>query len=390
MHVAAILKQLLKSAIHKSRTTSLIPIITALITSKQLQLTKLGRSLDTAGKERAGIRRIDRMLGNKYYQQNSIDFYECIIRNVIVSNSRPKIIVDWTGLPNSKRATKLGEQCALRASLVAEGRSITLYEEVHPKKNEGNPLVHKNFLKKFKSIIPADCSPIIVTDAGFKNPWFKLVKSFGWDYVGRTCGDICYDDGSGFKKLKSLFEKATLTPKFLGQMILTKGNTLKTNFYICKHKLKGRTKCTHSGKRDNTKDSNRISRGYREPWILVSSIGGHYAAKKVVKIYKARMTIEESIRDTKSTKTGFNLNDNITIKAERYAVWLMISALASFIAWIVGYTAEKRNLHLDFQANTYPRRTLSFFYLGCQIIRKKIPMYVDLKIIQKEAWGNDI
>jgi hypothetical protein len=63
--------------------------------------------------------------------------------------------------------------------------------------------------------------------------------------------------------------------------------------------------------------------------------------------------------------------------------------LPSLIAWIVGYAAEKKKLHYDFQANTYRhRRVLSFFYLGCQIIRKNIDVPVELDEIQRSAWDS--
>jgi hypothetical protein len=44
----------------------------------------------------------------------------------------------------------------------------------------------KDFLVKLRSILPVDCQPIIVTDAGFKNPWFKEIKRLGWDYTTDT------------------------------------------------------------------------------------------------------------------------------------------------------------------------------------------------------------
>ncbi len=47
------------------------------------------------------------------------------------------------------------------------------------------PKSHKNFLKSLREMLPKDCKPILVTDAGFRNPWFMLVLSFGWDYMGR-------------------------------------------------------------------------------------------------------------------------------------------------------------------------------------------------------------
>lgn len=34
-------------------------------------------------------------------------------------------------------------------------------------------------------MLPPNCRAIFVTDAGFRTPWFKQVKAFGWDWVGR-------------------------------------------------------------------------------------------------------------------------------------------------------------------------------------------------------------
>ena len=86
----------------------------------------MGRSLDTNGKERSGIRRVDRLLSNDYYQKQTIDIYGAIAQNVMGNQGRPIILVDWTGLPNSQYTTEDGEHCALRASLISEGRSIRL------------------------------------------------------------------------------------------------------------------------------------------------------------------------------------------------------------------------------------------------------------------------
>lgn len=389
MHITKILHQLLSSTIHKTRIKSLIPVITAIILSKQLRLTELGRKLDTPGQERSAIRRIDRLLANLFYQQHAIDFYKAITSLAAGNQGRPILLVDWTGIPNSRQTAKEGEHSALRASLIAEGRSITLYEEVHSKKKENNDKVHQAFLKKLKSLLPEGCCPYIVTDAGFKNPWFRAVLKLGWDYIGRARGTVHYDDGSGFKTIKSLFDIATQTPTSCGEFKLSKEKPLKTFFYLYKHKRVGRHKLTKGKKRDRHKDSENHARSYREPWILVSSLKGFSAVKRVIKLYKFRMTIEGSFRDHKSTQFGFSMNENVTLIAKRYITWLLIASLASFIAWVVGYAAEQKKLHYYFQANTYRhRRVLSFFYLGCQIIRKKIDIDIQLHQIRQVAWDD--
>lgn len=383
MHVSTILQELLLTSIHRTRLKGLIPVVTAVISSKKLSLTQLGRSLPGKAKERSGIRLIDRLLANNFYQNETVTIYKPICLRVIGNNKHPDISVDWSSLPNSQYTTEGGEHCILRATYAAEGRGITLYEEVHPKKKEGNPEVHIAFLQRLKQFLPKDCVPCIITDAGFKNPWFRAVSAQGWNYLGRIRGLVQFDDGMGFKSIKDLFLQASAIPKYLGCYLIAKNNSIKMNVYLYKGKAKGRYKLTRTKKIAQDKDSKKHSKAYREPWVLVSSLSGTEFAKRVVKKYKMRMTIEENFRDTKSVSYGLNLNSNKTIKPKRFVVWLMLAALASFIAWIVGYLAEKLNLHYDFQANTYKhRRVLSFFYLGCQIIRKKISIPINFELIQ--------
>ena len=387
MHVREIVTQFLSKVIHKTRLESLIPVITGLIVSKQLKLTQLGRSLNSSATERSGIRRIDRLLANSYYQKNSIEIYKAMTQRVLGNQGRPIILVDWTSLPNSHRMTEAGEYCALRASLIAEGRSITLYEEAHSKKQEGSNKVHQAFLKNLASILPDCCYPYIVTDAGFRNPWFKAVNTLGWDYVGRIRGTVNYFYNDRWQPIKKLFKQIkSFSPKLIGEILLSKENSLNTYLYSYKHKLKGRTKLNCFGEKDKRKNSKNHARSYKEPWLLVSSLSGYTAAKRVIKLYQWRMTIEGSFRDTKSVEYGFSMNENRTIKAKRYTVWLILAALASLVAWLVGYAAEQKKLHYHFQANSYRhRRVLSFFYLGCQIIRKKIEIPIKWEEIVREA-----
>lgn len=74
-----------------------------------MRLTQLGRNLDTAGKERSAIRRVDRLLANTFYQQRSIVFYKAMTSEVVANLGRPIILVDWTGIPNSRQTAKSGE-----------------------------------------------------------------------------------------------------------------------------------------------------------------------------------------------------------------------------------------------------------------------------------------
>ena len=87
----------------------------------------------------------------------------------------------------------------ISATLVCDGRPITLYSQTHPLEAKEKLDVHHHFLETLKALLPENCHPIIVADAGFQVPWHELVLSLGWDYVGRvrkpTYCRLNYDDG---------------------------------------------------------------------------------------------------------------------------------------------------------------------------------------------------
>ena len=74
----------------------------------------------------------------------------------------------------------------------------------------------------------------------------------------------------------------------------------------------------------------------------------------------------------KSSQYGFDLRSNKTVMKKvkdkeycgdkRLKLWLLWTALANLVAWIVGYYAEKAGLQRQFQANTLKTRDLYFHF----------------------------
>ena len=374
MHAKGFLHKLLSPAIHLGRVKALTEVVLAAIYAKELVLTKLGRAIDSGIQERSGIQKVNRLLGNRHLLGEQAIIYQSIGTLLIGNKKHPEIIVDWSKYPNS-------EDAILRAALAVEGRALTLYEERHPVKKMGNRKIQKNFLIALKGILPANCEAMIVTDAGFHNDWFREVLKLGWDYIGRIRGMKKYrlPEEEAFHACKKLFKLATYTAKCLGEMILTKNNPMLGYVYVVKGKLKGKKALTKQGKVRRDKDSKAYSRAHREPWLLVSSLTGRNAAKKVERIYSRRMTIEEAFRDLKSSRYGLGLDEGKTKVKKRRDILLLIAMLASLIAWITGLAGEKMKLQYQFQSNSIKhRRVISLFYLGCQLIRKKVIISISL------------
>lgn len=92
------------------------------------------------------------------------------------------LVVDWSD------ATRDQSWQLLRASVVVEARSVMLYGQIHPRSKPGNPKVHRMFIRRLSSLMPAGIKVIVMSDAGFHSPWFKLVIEQDWDFVGRLRG----------------------------------------------------------------------------------------------------------------------------------------------------------------------------------------------------------
>lgn len=377
MHVKGFLHKMLSSVMHKKRLETLITLVNTVFITKKLSVTELGRGINLPIHERSGIRRVDRFLSNVKLYQEKMVIHELLIKNAIGTNKYPDIIVDWTNVPNTTHHI-------LRASLATVGRAITLYEEVHPENKLENSKVHRKFLTKLKKLLPNNCKPTIITDGGFHNGWFKDVLRCGWNYLGRirvgSGKKFCHTKGI-WRSCRELIKKATATAKYAGKVQLSKNDPLETNLYLFKGQIKNRKPCNKFGRKGTALNEAHYRKAAYEPWILATSLEGKsfLSSKRVVKKYQKRMQIEEGIRDLKSTRYGFSFENANSYKIKRIEILLLIAMLASFIAWLIGLVGENQKLQYQFQSNSIKtRRVLSLFFLGCQMIRRKIKITMEM------------
>lgn len=218
--------------IDKRIINTLFEATETLIHCKKLSIFGIARALPRRAKVKHLIKCIDRLFGNKTLHNKKYQIYQAMINFLVKENSKPIIVVDWSGL------TKCGEYHFLRAAITAKGRTLTLYEQSYHISEYGNNETHKFFLSTLYSLLPKSCCPIIVTDAGFRNAWFRLVQSFGWDFIGRIRHNTQYKKTEDliWKPIKSLYAKANSKAKFLGKLLLAKSNSLPCYFYLFKRK----------------------------------------------------------------------------------------------------------------------------------------------------------
>ena len=353
---------------HKMRRNALEANVLAVLKGQRLTVTDLGRSIKSDTSHKHNIKRADRLLSNPHLHNESISIYQAQSHQIIGAQKRPVVLVDWSDMDEYK------QHFLIRAAFVVEGRSMTLYEEVHTIKSKEKLTTHKQFLIQLKSILPEDCKPIIVTDAGFRTTWFKLVESMKWDWVGRVRNrhHMRWTQGGPWFDAKKCYNKATSTPAFLGKGILTRRHQHPCQFVSYQGKRQGRKHKNRLGEVAKNSHSRKQAAGQREPWLLATSLPvTSKMAKKVVNIYRSRMQIEESFRDVKSHRFGLSLTYHRTYSIERLQVLLLIATLALMVLWILGMAVILLKKHYQFQANTVRhKKVLSIIFIGLQMVNQ--------------------
>jgi hypothetical protein len=365
------------SSVHKFRLATLWLAVEALLIGEKLTLTHLGSKAPSEAFDKHRIKRMCRFLGNKRMHGNLVTVYRGAAELLFKENHRPLLLVDWTPVGN-KRVNH-----ALAASTPIGGRAVMIYAEVHPEKRCGSPRVEKQFLVRLQAVLPPGCKPIIVTDAGFRTPWFDAVEALGWDFVGRLRHRTLIQRSAGkpWVKMQALFSRAKTEAVDLGQMILTRSAPRLRRLVIIKAKrgakrVKKTPRCPYKKKRDYTtgekskpRQSERHRLGAREPWLLVTSMNDD-AARRIVNIYKTRMQTEETFRDLKSHRFGWSFDESRTTQPKRIETLLLIASVAAIALLLAGIAAEQMKLHWKMQANTVRnRRVLSLLTLGRRVIQ---------------------
>lgn len=112
--------------LHLKRLNSLMLACRALLDSKTLTLTELGRNLPCQARTKHNIKRMDRLLGNHHLHQERLAVYRWHASFICAGNPMPVVLVDWSDIREHKRLM------VLRASVALQGRSVTLYEKAFP------------------------------------------------------------------------------------------------------------------------------------------------------------------------------------------------------------------------------------------------------------------
>jgi hypothetical protein len=373
MHAATVLQKCLSAIfdeMHAVRARALLGAVQALLAGRRLILMDLARAWPGAERVRAPLKCLDRLLSNPHLRTQREALYGAMMHWLIRSPT-PLILVDWSDLHEDCRWQ------LLRAAIPVGGRTITVLELVFPESMKGSPRAEKQLLLRLQAMLPKSVKPILVTDAGFRAPWFRAVAKLGWHYVGRLRHRtrIQIDGGDWFDN-RALYTQATARAQRLRAVNMVESDPWTADLVLYKKARRGRVRLNHHGKRSRCHTSLKAEKRERDPLLLVTSPSLHdLCARQLVSIYSKRMQIEQSFRDLKCDRFGCAFNYSLTRQPDRIAILLLIHALATFAAWLAALSQSSAALTQYggvISSRTKPH--YSALRIGWEALRRNDPM----------------
>jgi len=361
MRVEAMVRELVgrcTTVVHAVRLTTVVKVVEGIVRGGALRPAMIGRSLKGRALPKHGIKRVDRLLGNWRMKGDRVFLFLAVAHRVLRGVDRPVILVDWTQVG--------GDHVALVAAVPIGGRALPIYAEVHPLKKLGNAAVERRFLVALKGIVPPESRSIIVSDAGFKGPFFRTVLDCGWDFLGRVRGTTKAISATGETISKEQFyARASTIPVELGAFELFVKQRIPSRLVLVRKRRKPGPKRIPPA----CKEERELRQSALDPWLLATSLTDGDAAH-IVRQYSKRMQIEETFRDAKNHRFGWSLGTVRLSTPERAAILLAIASIAFLVVTLIGMTAERAGHHRGYQANTRSQRVLSFLFLASAILRR--------------------
>lgn len=372
MHAFRIIQGFLREecpAIHAKRRDCLARMTMA-ASGDGLGVVKLGKQLPATTSLRHRIKSSDRLLSNPHLWKERTPIYRALARRLLGKHRRVAIVVDWSEL------RKDGSAQMLRAAAVLKGRAFTVYEEVHPQNRLNSPKVHRSFMKTLREVLPADCEPVIITDAGFRAPWFKMLNQQGWAWIGRIRNRdmVRHVDEHAWVGSKSLHAQARTRACDLGEFLYVRSNPTACRLVLFKARTKGRHAKNKYGKPRQSMRSKRARAAQSEPWLLAAAPTlAALSAADVVALYAGRMQIEQTFRDLKNAQLGFGLATCQTRSAKRLAILSLIAALLSYALWLIGLAMRRAGPPIRYGSPAKAELTLSVLSLATYWLNQTDP-----------------
>lgn len=338
--VHEIVAQFIGGALHAKQTESIADATVGALHAPTASIAGIGRASARARgrRDKHAIKQVDRMLSNDRIRvEGAFDYY---VRGVVGGRREIVAAMDWSDYAHS------GHSKIAISLITAHGRATPLvWLTVHTSKlKKRRASYEQRALRMLKWALPEGVRVTILADRGFGDTalYEQMTELLRFDFVIRFRGCI-----------------HVMTPE---------GESRPASEWVA---LNGRA----TQIRDARVTARRVRvaavvtvkrKGMKEPWILATSRTDD--AEAIINLYAKRFTIEETFRDHKDWRFGLGLAHMRIKDPARRDRMLLVLALATVIATLLGAAGEKLGIDRYLRANTKRTRTHSLFRQGREYI----------------------
>jgi Transposase DDE domain len=338
--VHEVVEQFIGGALHSKQIESVAHATVGALHAPTASIAAIGRASARArGKrDKHGIKQVDRMLSNDRIRTDRV--FDRYVRAVVGGRREIVAVIDWSDYANSGHSK-------IAISLVTRhGRATPLvWLTVHTSKlKKRRATYEQRVLRMLKWALPENVRVTVLADRGFGDTalYEQMTELLRFDFVIRFRGCI-----------------HVMTPE---------GESRPASDWVA---LNGRA--------TQILDARRTARrlpvaavvtvkrkGMKEPWILATSRTDD--AEQIVGLYARRFSIEETFRDHKDWRFGLGLAHMRIKEPARRDRILLVLALTTVIATLLGAAGELLGIDRHLRANTQRTRTHSLFRQGREYI----------------------
>lgn len=364
-HAATIVQAFVQrqlNSIHAARRPVWCAAVLAVMGGQWLSLSRLARGIMGTGSLKASLKRVDRLIGKARVAREAHLIGATLVRSVCRGSGPIVIAVDWSEVAPG------GKFVELRAALVhaGMGRGLTIYQHVYPLSKLGHAGCEQALLRSLREWIPASREVIIVTDAGFRRPWFTHIERLGWMWVGRIRSGVHLSrDQAHWQDAQGYFVRASGKAQRWCHCALTRRYRFGCDLVLVRRRARAAKRYRRPGHGSSPKARREARANAKEPWLLAHSCSLRgYSPEQIVGWYARRMQIEENFRDHKSPQFGMGLQLSQSRSAQRLLGLLVVGSLAAFLLWHIGQLAEAEGVHRRFKVTTRKTREISIITLA--------------------------
>jgi hypothetical protein len=341
-------QRFLPEGLHHKQYQSITQAVVGILQSGSLRLSTIGRGLASYQHSQAkhGIKQVDRLLSNSKIDVAQIQQH---LLKSLGYRERLLLAMDWTSFHGD------GHMVLTLRHVTAHGRALPLlWCTVSLDKLKGQKVIYENqLLSELKAHLADGVQVILLADREFGSVerFERLKQVYGFDYIIRFKRSTYIQSPHGKVRKAQDWLKYQKTKSFKqGRLTLKQYPVPK--ILVCQEP------------------------GMKELWYIACS--QPWSNRTIKNYYAKRWATETSYRDEKNLAFGWGMKHTHIKSLGRRDKLLMLSAIAMFIASIMGKIHEQQRDDKKLRANTIKhRRTHSLFYQGNYIIKlllnKNIP-----------------